>query len=88
MTIVPKLLQVDCGLRDHFATTSAYLWAICALSMAFRFQIFVPLYYIVLPYLRHFGSYVLKLRRIGSIRRILKKNIAYVIFEKNMEREI
>ena len=25
--------QVDCGLRDHFATTVAHLWAKCALSM-------------------------------------------------------
>ena len=27
--------QVDCGLGDHFATTVSYLWASCALSVAF-----------------------------------------------------
>ena len=27
--------QVDCGLRDHFATTVAYLWASCVLYVAF-----------------------------------------------------
>ena len=30
--------QVDCGLGDHFATTVSYLWASCALSVAFVFQ--------------------------------------------------
>ena len=31
--IVPKVSQVLCGLRDHFATTVAHLWAKCALSV-------------------------------------------------------
>ena len=31
------LLQVDCRLRDHFATTRAYLEPICALSVAIVF---------------------------------------------------
>ena len=60
MTIVPKLLQVDCGLGDHFATTVAYLWASCALSVAIVCQMFMPLYIIVIPYLRHFGDFVPK----------------------------
>ena len=31
--IVPKVSQVLCGLRDHFATTVTHLWAKCALSV-------------------------------------------------------
>ena len=54
--------QVACGLRDHFATTVSYLWASCALSVAIVCQMFMPLYIIVMPYLRHFGSFVPKNR--------------------------
>ena len=54
--------QVDCGLRDHFATTVSYLWASCVLSVAIVCQMFMPLYIIVMPYLRHFGSFVPKNR--------------------------
>ena len=32
--------QVLFGLRDHFATTVAHLWASCALSVAVRFLVF------------------------------------------------
>ena len=68
--------QVDCGLRDHFATTVSYLWASCVLSVAIVCQMFMPLYIIVMPYLRHFGSFVPKNRNainrsspLGEIRR-------------------
>ena len=68
--------QVDCGLRDHFVTTVSYLWASCVLSMAIVYQMFMPLYIIVMPYLRHFGDFVPKNRNainrsspLGEIRR-------------------
>ena len=54
--------KVGYRLRDHFATTVSYLWASCALSVAIVCQMFMPLYIIVMPYLRHFGSFVLKNR--------------------------
>ena len=54
--------QVARGLRDHLAITVAYLWASCALSVAVVCQMFMPLYIIVMPYLRHFGSFVPKNR--------------------------
>ena len=38
----------------------AHLWASCALSVAIVCQMFMPLYIIVMPYLRHFGSFVPK----------------------------
>ena len=70
--------QVDCRLRDHFATTVSYLWASCALSVAIVCQMFMPLYIIVMPYLRHFGSFVPKNRNainrsspLGEIRRFV-----------------
>ena len=70
MTIVPKLLQVDCGLRDHFATTVAYLWASCALSVAVVCQMFMPLYIIVVLNLRRFSVFAPKIgdfeRKIGA----------------------
>ena len=76
--------QVACGLRDHFATTVSYLWASCVLSVAIVCQMFMPLYIIVMPYLRHFGSFVPKNRNainrsspLGEIRRF-----------ENMEREM
>ena len=54
----------------------AYLWASCALSVAVVCQMFMPLYIIVMPYLRHFGSFVPKNRNainrsspLGEIRR-------------------
>ena len=56
------LPQVTRGLRDHFAITVAYLWASCALSVEIVCQMFMPLYIIVMPYLRHFGSFVPKNR--------------------------
>ena len=52
--------QVGYWLGDHFATTVTYLWASCALSVAIVCQMFMPLYIIVMPYLRHFGSFVPK----------------------------
>ena len=61
-----NLFQVDCGLRDHFATTVAHLWASCALSVAIVCQKFMPLYIIVMPYLRHFGSFVPKIGDFGE----------------------
>ena len=33
--------QVDCGLRDHFATTVAHLWPSCITAVAFSFP-FLP----------------------------------------------
>ena len=71
--------QVACGLRDHFATTVSYLWASCALSVAIVCQMFMPLYIIVMPYLRHFGSFVPKnrmrliVRAIGRDKTIVPK---------------
>ena len=54
--------QVDCGLGDHFATTVAHLPLSCALSVAIVYLVFIPLYIIVLPYLRHLGDLVPKNR--------------------------
>ena len=62
--------QVDCGLRDHFATTVAYLWASCALSVAVVCQMFMPLYIIVVLNLRRFSVFAPKIgdfeRKIGA----------------------
>ena len=61
-----NLFQVDCGLRDHFAITVAYLWDSCALSVAIVYLIFIPLYIIVMPYLRHFGVFMPKIGEFGG----------------------
>ena len=68
--------QVSHRLGDHFGTTVSYLWASCVLSVAFRFQIFVPLYYIVLPYLRHFGALVPKICKFCH-KKVLKASGRY-----------
>ena len=54
--------QVGYKLRDHFVTTVAYLSPSCALSVAIVYQTCIPLYIIVMPYLRQFGSFVPKNR--------------------------
>ena len=68
--------QVGYRLRDHFASTVAHLSPSCALSVAIVCQMFMPLYIIVMPYLRHFSSFVPKNRNainrsspLGEIRR-------------------
>ena len=60
--------QVSCGLRDHFATTVAHLSPSCALSVVIVYLIlFVPLYIIVMPYLRHCANFVPKICKfVGS----------------------
>ena len=70
--------QVARGLGDHFATTVSYLWASCVLSVAIVCQMFMPLYIIVMPYLRRFGAFVPKNRNainrsspLGEIRRFI-----------------
>ena len=51
--------QVACGLGDHFATIVAHLSPSCALPVAIVYLIlFVPLYIIVMPYLRHYGAFL------------------------------
>ena len=62
--------QVDYWLGDHFATTVAYLWASCALSIAVVCQMFMPLYIIVVLNLRRFSVFAPKIgdfeRKIGT----------------------
>ncbi len=54
--------QVDYGLGDHFAITVAHLSPKCALSVVIVYLIlFVPLYIIVMPYLRHCANFVPKI---------------------------
>ena len=62
--------QVGYRLRDHFASTVAHLSPSCALSVAIVCQMFMPLYIIVMPYLRHFGSFVPKNRMRLIVRAI------------------
>ena len=50
--------QGDCGLREHFATTVAHLWASCVLSVAIVYLVFIPLYIIIMPYLWYFCFFV------------------------------
>ena len=82
--------QGDCGLRDHFATTVSYLWASCALSVAIVCQMFMPLYIIVMPYLRYCASFVPKNRNainrsspLGEIRRFenMESKMVYITRE-------
>ena len=79
--------QVARGLRDHFASTVADLSPSCALSVAIVCQMFMPLYIIVMPYLRHFGSFVPKNRNainrsspLGEIRRFenMESKMVYI----------
>lgn len=58
--------QVARGLRDHFATTRAYLWASCILSVAVVLQIFVPLYIIGVLNTQRFSVFVPKVGDFGE----------------------
>ena len=59
--------QVDYWLGDHFATTVAHLSPSCALSVVIVYLIlFVPLYIIVMPYLRHCANFAPKIGEFGE----------------------
>ena len=56
--------QVDCGLRDHFATTVAHLSPSCITAVALCFHLFVfhmPLYIIGVLNTQRFSGLVLEI---------------------------
>ena len=59
-----SVYQIPLGFRDHDKTSVGDLWAFCGFQFSvFTFPFFyVPLYIIVMPYLRHFSIFVLKNR--------------------------